>query len=184
MKRGFYFIGNTHFDPVWLWRWDEAMSSIHATFRSALDRMNEEPEFIYSFATPPVFEWIKEIDPEMMAEIRARVAEGRWELAEGWWLQPDCFSAMGESYARQALYGQRYLMENFGTYADTVFNIDSFGHNSATPEILSKSHVKHYCMVRPEARHLPLPSPYFRWVGKSGASVLAFRSGERLGVYE
>ena len=181
--RGFYMIGNTHFDPVWLWRWDEAMSSIHATFRSALDRMEEEPDFKYSFATPPVFEWIKEIDPDMMSEIKTRVAEGRWELAEGWWLQPDCYSASGESYARQALYGQRYLMENFGTYADTVFNIDSFGHNSATPEILSKSHVKYYCMVRPEAKHMPLESPYFEWVGKSGASVRAFRSGERAEVY-
>lgn len=180
---GFYMIGNTHFDPVWLWRWEEAMSSIHATFRSALDRMTEEPDFKYSFATPPVFEWIKEIDPEMMEEIKERVKEGRWELAEGWWLQPDCFSASGESYARQALYGQRYLMENFGTYADTVFNIDSFGHNSATPEILTKSHVKYYCMVRPEAKHLHLESPYFEWVGKSGASVRAFRSGERTEVY-
>ena len=37
-----YMIGNTHFDPVWLWRWDEAMASIHSTFRSALDRMTED----------------------------------------------------------------------------------------------------------------------------------------------
>ena len=176
-------IGNTHFDPVWLWRWDEAMSSIHATFRSALDRMAEDRDFKYSFATPPVFEWIREIDPQMLEEIKMRVREGRWELAEGWWLQPDCFSASGESYARQALYGQRYLKENFGVYADTVFNIDSFGHNSATPEILSKSHVKYYCMVRPEKRHLKLESPYFNWVGKSGASVKAFRAGERAEVY-
>ena len=40
-----YMIGNTHFDPVWLWKWDEAMSSITATFRSALERMKEYPEF-------------------------------------------------------------------------------------------------------------------------------------------
>ena len=61
-----YLIGNAHIDPVWLWRWDEAMSSIHSTFRSALDRMNEDADFIYSFATPPVFDWIKEIDPDML----------------------------------------------------------------------------------------------------------------------
>ena len=35
-----YFIGNTHYDPVWLWTWDEALASIRSTFRSALDRMN------------------------------------------------------------------------------------------------------------------------------------------------
>ena len=99
-------IGNTHFDPVWTWKWEEAMLSIHSTFQSALDRMEEDEEFIYSFATPPVFEWIKKIDPEMFDKIKKRVEEGRWELCEGWWVQPDCYSACGESYARQSLYGQ------------------------------------------------------------------------------
>ena len=93
-----YMIGNTHFDPVWLWKWDEAMSSIRATFRAALDRMKEDENFIYSFATPPVFEWIKNTDPEMFEEIKIRVAEGRWDICEGWWVQPDCYSATGESY--------------------------------------------------------------------------------------
>ena len=39
--RRLYVIGNTHFDPAWLWTWDEAMASIRATFRSALERMKE-----------------------------------------------------------------------------------------------------------------------------------------------
>ncbi len=178
-----YMIGNTHFDPVWLWRWDEAMASIHSTFRSALDRMTEDADFIYSFATPPVFEWIRQIDPDMFEEIKARVAEGRWELCEGAWLQPDLYSAAGESYARQSLYGQRYLIENFGKYADTVFNIDSFGHPSQLPQILSKSHVNYYCMCRPEMRHIPLPSPYFKWISKDGSSVLSFRAGQYGRIY-
>ena len=173
-----YMIGHTHFDPVWLWRWDEAMASIHSTFRSALDRMEEDSEFVYSFATPPVFEWIKQIDPDMFEQIRARVAQGRWELCEGWWLQPDCFSASGESYARHSLYGQRYLMENFGIYSDTVFNVDSFGHNSAIPQILKKSHMGNYCFCRPESYHTSLPSPYFLWRSKDGSAVRAFRAGE------
>ena len=56
MKQKKYCIGNTHFDPVWLWQWHEAMASIRATFRAALDRMDEDPDFVYSFATPPVAE--------------------------------------------------------------------------------------------------------------------------------
>lgn len=43
----YYMIGNTHFDPVWEWKWDEAMSSIRATFRSAqTDRCASPPRFI------------------------------------------------------------------------------------------------------------------------------------------
>ena len=131
--KNFYMIGNTHFDHVWLWKWDEAMASIRATFRSALDRMDEDGGFVYSFATPPVFDWIKRTEPELFDKIKKRIAEGRWELAEGWWDQPDCYGASGESYIRQGLYGQRYLKENFGKFAKTVFNIDSFGHSPPTP---------------------------------------------------
>lgn len=172
-----YMIGNTHFDPVWLWTWDEAMASIRATFRSALDRMNEDENFYYSFAAPPVFEWIKKTNPEMFFEIQKRVKEGRWELSEGWWLQPDCYSASGESYVRQGLYGQRYLMENFGQYSQIVFNVDSFGHSPMLPQILSKSGIKYYCMCRPEEHHYKLNSPLFKWESPDGSEVTAFRIG-------
>lgn len=176
-------IGNTHFDTVWLWKWDEGMTSIHSTFRSALDRMKEDKDFIYSFATPIVFDWIKKIDPEMFEEIKARVEEGRWELCEGWWCQPDCFSACGESYARQSLYGQNYLMDNFGKYAQSLFNIDSFGHNSQTPQIMRKSHIDYYCMCRPEKWFFDIDSPCFWWQGKDGSRVKGFRIGQNCEIY-
>lgn len=168
-------IGNTHFDPVWLWRWDEACASIRATFRSALDRMKEDEGFIYSFSSPPVFEWIKKTEPEMFLEICERVAEGRWELCEGWWVQTDCYGASGESYVRQGLYGQKYLKENFGKISDTVFNIDSFGHNPALVQILKKSHIENYCFVRPEKHHTELPSQLFRWQGIDKSEILTYR---------
>ena len=181
MMRKLYLIGNTHFDPVWLWKWDEAMASIRATFRAALDRMKEDPDFIYSFATPPVFEWIEQTCPDLFEEIRQRVAEGRWELAEAWWVQPDCYTASGESYVRQGLYGQKYLREKFGKISDTVFNIDSFGHPSSFPQILKKSHVSHYCFVRPEQRHLTLEHPLFLWEGLDGTKIPTYRAA---GVYK
>ncbi len=174
MKKA-HMIGNTHFDPVWLWKWDEAMSSITATFRSALDRMKEYPEFKYSFATPPVFEWIKNTDPELFKEIKERIKEGRWELAEGWWVQPDCYTPSGESLVRQGLYGQRYLKENFGKYSKTVFNIDSFGHPSSLPQILRKSGIDYYVFCRPEGRHIELEAPLFNWKSKDGSTVLTYR---------
>ena len=152
-------IGNTHYDPVWTWTWDEGLTSIHSTFRSALDRMNESPDFIYSFSNPQIFEWIKKIDPQMFSEISKRIEEGRWDLNEGWWVQPDTFSASGESYARQSLYGQKYLKQNFNKYSKCLFNIDSFGHNSQTPQILEKSRMKYYCFYRPEKWFFELKNP-------------------------
>ena len=177
----FYMVGNTHFDPVWEWTWDEAMASIRATFRSALDRMEEYPDFCYSFSSPLVFEWIKRTQPEMFEEIKKRVDEGRWDLAEGWWDQPDCFSASGESYVRQGLYGQRWLMRNFGRYSECAFNTDSFGHPDMLPQILSKSGIKYYCLCRPEEYHCPLKAPLFRWKSRDGSAILSFRIGGNAG---
>lgn len=47
MKYSIHMVGTTHFDPVWLWTWDEAMASIRSTFRSALDRMKEAFKLSY-----------------------------------------------------------------------------------------------------------------------------------------
>ena len=173
-----FMIGNTHFDPVWLWTWDEAMASIRATFRSALDRMKEDPDFTYSFCTPPVFEWIKQTDPEMFEEIKLRASQGRWDVSsEGWWLQPDCNNLSGESLIRQGVYGQRYVMENFGKYATSVLNIDSFGHSAAIPQIMSKCGLKYYVFARPDKNDLYLNDNLFKWRSKDGSEVLVYRCG-------
>ena len=172
-----YMIGNTHFDPAWLWTWDEAMASIRATFRAALERMKEDSEFVYSFCTPAVFDWIRETDPALFGEIRQRVAEGRWDVAaEGWWLQPDCNAPSGESLIRQGLYGQRYLMEHFGKRATTVFNFDSFGHGPMLPQILKKSGLHYYVFSRPAPNEQVLEKELFIWRAADGSEVLAFRA--------
>ena len=175
--RTLYMIGNTHFDPAWLWTWDEAMAGIRATFRAALDRMKEDESFVYSFSTPAVFDWIRETDPALFEEIRQRVAEGRWDVeAEGWWLQPDCNAPSGESLIRQGLYGQRYLMEHFGKRATTVFNFDSFGHGPMLPQILKKSGLDYYVFSRPAPKEQALEDELFRWRAADGSEVLTFRA--------
>ena len=168
-------IGYTHFDPVWLWTWDEAMAGIRSTFRSALKRMDEEPDFVYSFCCPPVFEWIRAIEPDMFAEIKRRVREGRWDLDEGWWLQPDVNAATGESYARHALHGQRYLERWFGRRSTTAFNSDSFGHAATLPQILKKGGISRYVFSRPSPGEQELPDCLFIWRSPDGSEVLAYR---------
>ena len=180
MKR-IVMVGNTHFDPVWLWHWDEALSSITATFRSALERMKENPDFCYSFSAPAVLEWIEKTDPALFEEIRKRVEEGRWELCEGWWLQADCNAPCGESYIRQGLYAQLYLESRFGKMSDTVFNIDSFGHHMQLPQILKGCGLKNYVFWRPDESHKSLPAPLFSWKGLDGASVSCYRLGGKGG---
>ncbi len=69
----------------------------------------------------------------MFEEIRSRIAEGRWEIVGGWWVEPDCNVPSGESFARQALYAQRFFDGEMGTRATVGFNPDAFGHNGMLP---------------------------------------------------
>ncbi|GIQ65844.1 hypothetical protein PACILC2_44120 [Paenibacillus cisolokensis] len=134
-----YMIGNAHLDPVWLWQWQEGFQEAKATFRSALDRMKESEDFIFTSSSAAMYEWIENNDPAMFEEIRQRVREGRWHIVGGWWIQPDCNIPGGESFVRQGLYGQRYFKEKLGVTAKVGYNVDSFGHHGMLPQILKKA---------------------------------------------
>jgi alpha-mannosidase len=173
--RVLYMIGNAHIDPVWLWQWPEGYQEVRATFQSAVDRLEEYPEFVFTCDSVVFFQWVEETDPELFEAIRARIAEGRWQVIGGWWLEPDCNIPAGESLVRHALYGQRYLHEKFGITATTGANLDSFGHNATIPQLLAKSGMDSYVFLRPGPHELRLPGPTFWWESPDGSRVLAYR---------
>lgn len=171
-----HMIGNAHLDPVWLWRWQEGYAEVFATFRSALDRLNENPDFIFTCSSAAYYQWVKEADPEMFEEIKKRVAEGRWELVGGWWVQPDCNMPSGESFARHALYSQRFYQENFGKMATVGYNVDSFGHAHSLPQLLLGGGMDAYVFMRPGANeNAEIPEDAFWWEGPDGSRVLTCR---------
>ena len=168
-------IGNAHIDPVWLWQWPEGYQEVRATFASALDRMDEYPDFVFTSDSIAFFAWVEEHDPPLFERIRTRIADGRWQVIGGWWLEPDCNIPSGEALVRHALYGQRYLREKFGIAATTGANLDSFGHNATIPQLLAKSGMDSYVFLRPGPHELRLPGPIFWWRSPDGSRVLAYR---------
>ena len=175
MEKKLYMIGNAHLDPVWLWRWQDGYEAARATFRSVLDRMNEYPDFVFTSAAMCCYEWIERSDPDMFAEIRTRVREGRWKMVGGWWIQADCNIPGGEGFARQALLGQGYLREKFGVTARTGYNVDSFGHSGSLPKILRMCGMDRYVYMRPGIHERAYPAWTFRWQSPEGDEVTAFR---------
>jgi len=170
-----YLIGNAHIDPVWLWGWPEGHHEVRATFRSALDRLNEYDDFVFVASSAAFYAWIERGDPAMFAEIKQRVAEGRWEIVGGWWIQPDCNLPGGEAFVRQGLYGQHYFKEKFGVTARTGYCVDAFGHHAVLPQILRKSGLENYVFARPSPAELETPGRLFWWEAADGARVLAHR---------
>jgi len=170
-----HLIGNAHLDPVWLWRWQDGYKEAHATFRSALDRMYDFPDFKFTSACAVYYQWIEKLDPDMFEEIRQRVKEGRWNIVGGWFLQPDCNMPDGESFARHALISQRYFKEKFGVTAKTGYNVDSFGHNGSLPQILKKSGMDNYIFMRPQPHEKDIKENLFMWESDDGSQVCTYR---------
>ena len=163
-----YMIGNSHIDPVWFWTWEEGMQEVKATLSSALDRMEEYPEFRFTCSSTAFLEWIERIDPELFSRLKERIQEGRMELVGGWFIEPDCLLPCGEAFVRHGLYGQHYLQEKLGVRCHIGFNIDSFGHSGALPQILSKSGMNTYVFMRPR-----IQQSLFCWEGPDGSRVQA-----------
>jgi alpha-mannosidase len=173
--RTLHLVGNAHLDPVWLWPWQEGYQEARATFRSAIERMDEYPDFVFTCDQIVLLSWVEESDPELFERIRQRVAEGRWVNAGGWWVEPDCNLPMGESFARQGLYGQRYVLSRFGRLADVGMNADPFGHNAMLPQILRGQRMDAYVFLRPGPHESDLRGALFWWQAPDGSRVLAYR---------
>ena len=175
MNKEIHLIGNAHLDPIWLWRWQEGCGEVLQTFRSALDRLNEYDDFIFTCSSAAHYRWVEETDPAMFDEIREMVKAGRIVPVNGWWVQADCNMPSAESYARQALYSQLYYYEKFGRICRTGYNVDSFGHSRMIPQLLKKGGMDFYVMMRPEKHeNADVPTPLFNWHSPDGSSVLTY----------
>jgi alpha-mannosidase len=170
-----HMIGNSHIDAPWLWPWTEAAAVVDSTFRSALDRLNEDPKLTMTTSSSQFYEWVAQSDPEMLAEIRKRVDEGRWDLVGGWMIEPDVNIPNGESLARQGLYGQETLQRLFGKMAFVGYNPDSFGHAGSVPQILKLEGMVDYVFQRPGVNEKDIPGNLFWWQGIDGTRTLTYR---------
>lgn len=164
---------HAHIDMNWMWGYDQTVAVTLDTFRTMLNLMKEYPDFTFSQSQASVYKIVEENDPAMLAEIKARVKEGRWELTASTWVETDKNMPNGESLARHILYTKEYLSNLFDIDPDTLnidFEPDTFGHNINVPEILCDGGVKYYYHCRGnDTEYL------YRWQSPSGKSILVHR---------
>lgn len=166
-------VGNSHIDMAWLWPWSETTMVVHDTFTTALQLMNEYPDYLYAHSSAQTYAWMEEKYPDIFDEIKKRVAEGRWEIVGGMWVEPDLNMPDGESQVRQLLLGKRYFKEKFGKDVRIGWNPDSFGYNWQLPQIYKKSGID-YFVTQKIAWNDTTQFPYklFWWQSPDGSKVL------------
>jgi alpha-mannosidase len=173
-RKVLHVIGHSHIDAAWLWPWRDGSDAVLNTFRSALNRMNENPQFCYSHSSSMHYRWAQQADPQMFAEIKARVRQGRWEVVGGWPVEPDCNIPATESFVRHSLYGKEFCRQALGADVKIGFNPDSFGHAAGLPLILNRAGYDYYVFMRPQEQEMDLPLLFF-WESEDGSRVLALR---------
>jgi alpha-mannosidase len=171
----FHLTGNSHIDAAWLWPRTETVDVVKRTFGSALQLMNEYPNYTYTQSAAQYNEWMAEKYPEMNEEIKKRIKEGRWEVVGGMWVEPDLNMPDGESQVRSILLGKRWFQKEYGVDVRIGWNPDSFGYNWQLPQIYKRSGIDYFVtqkMTWNDTNQLPLK--LFWWEAPDGSKVLTY----------
>ena len=167
--------GNSHIDAAWLWPWTETVDVVRRTFSTALQLMDEYPQYTYTQSAAAYSEWVCDKYPAECQEIRNRVKDGRWELVGGMWVEPDLNMPSGESLVRQILVGKRYFQKEFGVDVRIGWNPDSFGYNWQLPQIYKKSGIDYFVTQKMAWNDTTqLPMKLFWWESPDGSRVLTY----------
>ena len=167
--------GNSHIDAAWLWPWTETVDVVKRTFGTALQLMYEYPQYTYTQSAAAYNEWMADKYPDMNAEIKKRIAEGRWEVVGGMWVEPDLNLPDGESLVRQLLVGKRWYKQAYGVDVRIGWNPDSFGYTWQLPQIYKKSGVDYFVTQKMTWNDTnQLPFKLFWWESPDGSKVLAY----------
>ncbi len=169
--------GHSHIDMNWMWSWHETVAVTLATFRTMLQLMDEYPEFCFSQSQASVYRIVEEYEPEMMARIKKRIKEGRWEVTASAWVETDKNMPSTESLVRHIKYTKNYMKDVWGIDPDDLeidFSPDTFGHSANLPEIDSHGGVKYYYQCRGLVGDYSL----YRFRAPSGRELLCYKEQE------
>ncbi len=167
--------GNAHIDAAWLWPWTETVDVVHRTFGTALQLMNEYPDYVFTQSAAAYNEWMADKYPDLNAEIKRRIQEGRWEIVGGMWVEPDLNMPDGESLVRQLLVGKRWYKQNYGVDVRIGWNPDSFGYTWQLPQIYKKSGIDYFVTQKMAWNDTnQLPFKLFWWQSPDGSKVLTY----------
>ena len=164
-------VGHTHIDMDWMWTWPDTVNCIRRDFHSVLAMMDDIPGLCFTHSQVPTYQVIQEMDPDLFAKVKQRIAEGRWEVVAGTWVEGDLNMADGEDLARHMLYAGDWCAANLGKRAEIFWAPDTFGHPGNMPQLAALGEMKRYFHWR--GQRPGEWQPVRSWQGVDGTRVLA-----------
>ncbi|MBR5619577.1 MAG: hypothetical protein IKW76_07565, partial [Clostridia bacterium] len=168
-----YFIGHSHIDLAWKWRYPETIECMKGTFETQLGLMEREPDYVYMETSAVLWRDMKQKYPELWEKIRAAADRGQFEPQGGMWCETDGQCVGEESWFRQLELGQKTALETCGKKATCGVNIDAFGFNAGLPKIMKNAGLRYFVTQKLRYNEYTLfPYIHFWWEGDDGSRIL------------
>jgi len=166
-------IGHAHIDTGWLWPVAETVRKCGRSFAAQIDLIERYPDYVFGASQAQHYAFVKEHYPALYEKIRAKVAEGSWEVQGGMWVEADCNLISGESMVRQILHGVRFFEKEFGVTVHNLWLPDVFGYSAAMPQILKKSGLDYMVTQKISWNQFNrFPWHSFVWRGIDGSEII------------
>ena len=166
-------LGHSHMDTAWLWPYTETIRKCARTYANALSMMDRYPEYRFIQSSALHCDWMRTEYPTIFEDMKKRVAEGRYEVNGGVWVECDCNITSGELMIRQFLKGQEFYREYFNKTTDSFWLPDTFGYSAAIPQIMKGCEVDYFYTTKMAWNDLNrFPYETFMWSGIDGTEVL------------
>ena len=167
-------IGHAHMDIAYLWTIDQIRLKNARTYANVLRLMDADPDFQFSHSQPQLYAYTQSDYPAIFDQIKQRVAEGRWEVMGGMWVEPDLNLPGSEALVRQLVLGRRYFQSTFGDVETPVLWLpDTFGFPAQTPQLMKLAGLTGCVTNKLNWNQLnAVPSSTHHWEGIDGSRVL------------
>ncbi len=168
-------IGHAHMDIAYLWPVSQIRRKNARTYSNVLRLMERFPDYKFSHSQPQLYDYTRADYPELFEAIKERVAEGRWELIGGMWVEADTNMPGAESLVRQILLGRRFFREHFGEAETPVLWLpDVFGLTWSLPQLMKQAGLNWFMTNKPSwNQYNQMPASTTWWEGIDGTRVLA-----------
>jgi len=168
-------VGHSHIDVAWLWPLAQTRRKCGRSFHTVLALMEEFERYRFTQSQPQLYDYVRRDSPELFERIKQKVAQGRWELTGGMWVEADCNISGPESLARQFLLGRGFFAEHFGADAETaiLWLPDVFGYPYCLPQLIEQAGLSYFYTTKLSwNQYNRFPYDSFWWQGIDGTRVL------------